>query len=368
MNKKFLLLLTSLLTLTSCSTTKDYDVKDYRLTMQFHDNFKILQLTDLHFGIESELEKQMTFVKHSIYEADPDLIILTGDNFMYSSKNVVYYLYNSLNEICKQLTSSHPDRLTKFAVTYGNHDNQGDYYYYYLNDALKNFTTTDGKEVEHNKYAAFIDYKDDNIYGLTNYYIDLVDDRNKSVDEVDVKYRLHIVDSNTYHYVGFKYDYDVIHDDQLAHLNDIYTTASNDKDYIGLAFFHIPFMKYLDAIDQYNNSNEKENIGQGEFLDKEHMPYKDNGSYEKMKQANIIGYFVGHDHKNYGDILYKDENNDTALFSYGVKGTNQLYHDENMIGYKVITLKDNMTKDNFLTIENVKENIVNVINRGDKYE
>ena len=365
--KKIALLSLAALLLTSCSNNT-YTVSDYRLTMKFHDDFKILQLTDLHLGIESDLKMQLEFIKESIMQADPDLIILTGDNFMYSSKNVVVNLYDCLNNTCKQLVESHPDRLTKFAVTYGNHDNQGDYYYYYLNDALKYFTTEEGKEIENHKYAAFIDYKDDNIYGLTNYYIDLVNDRNKSIDEVDVKYRLHIVDSNTYHYVGMKYSYDIIHDDQLDFINKIYNTATKDKDYIGLAFFHIPFSEYSLAVDQYNNASNKEEFSQGEFLDKQHMPYKDNNSYERMKESNIYGYFVGHDHKNYGDILYTDENNDLALFSYGVKSTNQLYHNDEMIGYKLITLKDQMSKEQFLTMDNIKTNIKNVTNRGEQYE
>lgn len=356
MKKPLVLSLLSVLMLTSCAS-KTYDVDDYRLTMNFHDDFRILQLTDLHFGIESDFNYQINFVKESIFEADPDLIILTGDNFMYATKDIVVRLFYELNNACKQLTNSHPTRLTKFAVTYGNHDNQGDYYYYYVNDAMRYFSTENGKEIEDNKYAAFIDYKDDNLYGLTNYYIDLVNGN-------DVKYRLHILDSNTYYYVGAKYDYDVIHDDQLEHMINIYN-SSIDKDYIGLAFFHIPFTKYLDAIDKYNKG---ELLGQGQFLDKEHMPYKDNNSYEKMKLANIDAFFTGHDHRNYGDILYKDDNDQLSIFSYGVKGTNQLYHNDDMIGYKTITLKDNMTKDEFLSLDNITNNFINVTDRGEKYE
>ena len=78
------------------------------------------------------------------------------------------------------------------------------------------------KEVEDNKYASFIDYEDDDLFGLTNYYIDLVDDISKSRETVDVKYRIHIIDSNTYHYTGIKYGYDYIKEEQLEHVNNIY--------------------------------------------------------------------------------------------------------------------------------------------------
>lgn len=335
---------------------KTYSVDDYRLTMNFHDDFKILQLTDLHFGIESNLKEQFLYVKESIEEANPDLIILTGDNFMYGSRGIVKNTFDFINTCCKNLTEKN-NRLTKFAVTYGNHDNQGDYHKYFMNDVVKTYTTSNGNEINENKYALFVDYDDDNLFGLTNYFIDLVSND-------DVKYRLHIVDSNTYKTQGIKYGYDVIHDDQLNHMVNIYNSATEDKDYIGLAFFHIPLLQYKEAIEQYKSSAIPENVGQGVFIDKDHYPSVDNGSYDKMKSANIVGYFTGHDHKNYGDIIYKDSSDDLALISYGVKSTNQLYHDDEMVGYKLINLKDNITKNEFLSMDYVKNNIKNVIRGG----
>ena len=48
MKKIYILsLLLTILCLASCSKAKDYNVNDYRTTMQFHDDFEILQITDL---------------------------------------------------------------------------------------------------------------------------------------------------------------------------------------------------------------------------------------------------------------------------------------------------------------------------------
>lgn len=363
--KKIFLPLMIIPLLTSCNLNSgvDYHVNYYRLTMDFHEDFKILQITDLHFGIESDLALQFKVVKNSITEANPDLIILTGDNFMYASKAIVDQTYNFFNECCKELTNKN-NRVTKFAVTYGNHDNQGDYSRYYLNQSLRKYVTTNGNEIKDNKFALFVDYDDDNLFGFTNYFIDLVDEDNKD----DVLYRLHIVDSNTYVNKGITYGYDVIREEQLDHMVDIYNNSSIDKDYIGLAFFHIPLLNYKEAIEQYYESDMSIEKGQGSFLDKEHFPYKDNGSYQKMKQANIIGYFCGHDHKNYGDLIYDDKDGDKALFSYGVKSTNQLYHDIDQIGYKLINLKKNITKDEFLDMTYIKDNILNVLDKGVNYD
>ncbi len=349
----------------------DYSVDKYRTTMQFYDDFKILQLADLHFGIESNIALQLDIIKNAISESSPDLIILTGDNFMYASKGVVESLFSFLNQECKALTEKRGGRLTKFAVTFGNHDNQGDYPRYFINNVIKSYATVDGREIADSKYAAFVDYEDDNLFGMTNYYIDLVDDITKSSDEVDVKYRIHLIDSNTYHYMGLDYDYDVIHPEQLEHANEIFRDATKDQDYIGLAFFHIPFYEYQKAWEQYLAAEDPSLVGQGECREHALYGYENNGAYQKLREANILAFFCGHDHINHGDFIYNaqsDSIDDKAIFSYGVKATNQLYHDTDMIGYKTITLKDGTTKEEFVSIENIKENFVNITGGYEHYE
>lgn len=232
------------------------------------------------------------------------------------------------------------------------------------------YTTTDGNEIKDGKFASFKDYENDKLFGFTNYFIDLVDDRNKSTNNVDVKYRLHIIDSNTYMYLGTKYGYDIIRDNQLEHAINIYNNATNDKNYIGMAFFHIPFPEFQEALNQYKNSDNPTTIGQGIVLENAAVPQINNNSYSKLKQANIISFFVGHDHINACDIIYNAEKDikDKAIFSYGVKATNTIYYDKELIGYKTITLKDDMTKEQFLTIENLNNNFKNIIDRNSQYE
>lgn len=362
-----ILIFAAIFSLVGCSGEDkvDYSVAEYRTTMKYYEDFKILQLTDLHFGIETDVGAQLEIVKSAIRAEQPDLIVLTGDNFMYASKAVVRSLITTLNSECEALSSQRDGRITKFTMTFGNHDNQGDYPRYYINEVLSSFATEDGREISDGKYAAFIDFEDDNIFGLTNFYIDLVDDRAKGPDTVDVKYRLHIIDSNTYHFVGPDYDYDVIHEDQLSHARDIYENATSDKDYIGMAFFHIPFYEYEDAYQQYLNSSSAE--GQGKFLEGVLYPYENNGSYEKLREANIVSFVCGHNHKNYGDYVYTDKNGERALLSFGVKGTNQLYHDKSMIGYKTITLRD-VSAEEFVNAKNVKDNFKNFTGGYASYE
>ena len=349
----------------SCAGPKSYDVELYRTKMDFHENFKIMQLADLHLGIQGDVVTQLDFIQYQIEQANPDLIVMTGDQFMLANTNIVNALFERLNRVCDSLSNKN-EHITKFAMTYGNHDLEGDYHRYYINNVIKKFVTADGKEKEHKKYAAFIDFDDDNIFGFTNYHIDLVDPTNKE----DVKYRISILDSNANHFSGIKYGYDVIHEEQLDHAIKIYNHY-DDKDYVGLAFFHIPFEEFEIAKLQYENAANPEEFGRGEFGEGVSDPYENNGSFTKMRGANIVGYFVGHDHVNASDLLYNaDSSNvgDKAIFSYGVKSTNQLYHKNDMIGYKEITLKDNMSIEDFLTTENINNNIKNVENRGGLYE
>ena len=378
MKKKFiaaLLVLAALLSFVGCTAPNygdenNHSVEEYRTTMQYYDDFKILQLADLHLGIETDVAHQLEIVTNTIRTERPDLIVLTGDNFMYASKSVVIALAKTLNEECERLTSERDGRLTKFTMTFGNHDNQGDYPRYFVNEVMSSYATSDGCEIADKKFAAFIDFEDDNLFGLTNFYIDLVDDRTKSRETVDVKYRLHIIDSNTYHFMGPDYDYDVIHEDQLRHAVSIYDQATVDKDYIGMAFFHIPFYEYQDAYDDYLTSENPELAGQGTYLEGVLYPYENNGAYTMLRSATIVGFVCGHNHRNYGDFIYKADSetaSDRAILSYGVKSTNQLYHDKEMIGYKTITLRD-MSVTEFVSMDNVSENFKNFTGGYSNYE
>ncbi|MBR2969353.1 MAG: metallophosphoesterase [Clostridia bacterium] len=345
--------------------SKSVEPVKYRTTMQFYDGFKIMQLTDLHFGIETDVAQQLDVIRGYAQKSKPDLIILTGDSFMYATKGMVRSLFSALNEECAKLTAER-GRLTKFSFTFGNHDNQGDYPRYFINETALSFATNDGDEIKDNKYAAFIDFENDHLFGLTNFFIDLVDDRAKTTGDADVKYRLHVIDSNSYYFNGTDYDYDVIHPEQLTHAQSVYAAATADKDYIGMAFFHIPLHEYKDAYDQYLLSPETR--GQGEFREGVLYGYTNNGAYDKLKAANVVAYFCGHDHINYGDFLYTDKSGDNAIFSYGVKSTNQIYHKKDMIGYKEITLKDGLTREQFLTVQNIKQNFKNVTGEYGNYE
>src|SRR5574344_174945 len=306
-NKQFILLFLPFL-LASCSynSTKSYSVNDYKIKMNYKDNFKIMQLTDLHFSVQSDYVTVTNYLKKNIETCNPDLMIITGDTFMSASRNIVDNVLNFIDSFN-----------IPFAFTYGNHDFQGNYDFYYINNSLFKL-----------KNALVKDYIDDSIFGYSNYFIDLM-------DNAEVKYRLYIIDSNSYYFNGLRYQYDIIHDDQIAHLEQIY---KEDGAAPSFAFYHIPLYEVSVA---YNDVKAGKIVDyKGENNEKISFGYKRTDAFKRMKDIGVIGHFYGHDHINYTDILY-----DGVTLSYGLKSTPEIYDYDNYLGYKTITLKSNMAYD-----------------------
>ena len=115
-NKRANILFLLPLLLTSCGK-QEHPVSDYRLTMNFHDDFKIMQWTDVHIGIQTDLKKTHALLKAEVDDfeekegAKPDLIVLTGDTFMGADRRMV-----------KDTLKFFDSLEVPFAFTYGNHD------------------------------------------------------------------------------------------------------------------------------------------------------------------------------------------------------------------------------------------------------
>jgi len=317
-NYKYLILGAIPFLLVSCNATqtKSYSVSAYKTTLEFHDDFKIMQLTDMHFSIQSDFVKNRDYVVNNVRNCNPDLIVLTGDSFMDATPNIVMNVLDFINDLS-----------IPFAFTYGNHDHQGSYGYYFVNDYLKTLSN-----------SVFVDYDDDDIFGSTNYFVDLV-------KKDEIKYRLYIIDSNSYVFNNFKYSYDIIHEDQIKHIENI---VKEDGAVPGLAFYHIPLYETDDAYKLYKDSDDR-SIIRGEHQEKVSVGYKRTDAFDRMTSAGIIGHFYGHDHINNTDIMYKG-----VSLSYGIKSTYEIYSDDALLGYKMVTLKDDMS----YSLDNITSEVV----------
>ena len=328
----------SSLQLTSCvdmNMTKTYQISDYRLEMDFgsDDTFNLMLLSDMHFSVIMDVKQQKDHLNKMIDDAKAkdesiDLIVLDGDNFVDANKEVVDLFVETFDLLN-----------IPYAVTFGNHDQQGDYDHYYFQDLLNESDN-----------AMFIDYEDDDLYGYANYYINL-NDGDETV------YRIYIVDSNSYYPdSGITYSYDVIHDEQIDHINKIAEFEDGDvakEDHVpGLTFFHIPVYEYEDAIADYRlcDPNDMESCsspGQHDNNEGIGYGYKKTNMYDTLLGVNNKAIFVGHDHINFSDIFYKKE----MILSYALKSSNLVYHEDDLIGYKMIHLPRNADEFTYQDIE-----------------
>lgn len=315
MKRLFPLLLLGNLTLFSCGGNSVKIPDPYRLSLAYHASFKILWITDIHWGYAEDnpnYDIETTHLKEMISSAkdkeNPDLLVLTGDTFRTASSAQVISLLSLIDSYN-----------IPWAFTYGNHDTESfSAYRYYIND-----------QVAKCKNQVFVDVKNDAYTGLTNYYIDL------TANEKTV-YRLFIIDSNTYQNPEEEGSgYDIIHQDQLDHLKEI--NKSRNDGAPGLAFFHIPLTEFTAAYQGYKMGLYS---GQGENGEAVCSPYTNNGAYEVLKSINVKAACCGHDHKNYSDINYKNE----MIFSYGLKASDLDYHTEGLYGYKIIELPEDSTQ------------------------
>ena len=154
-----LILLTScsLILPSGCGESKTYNYDDYiiKLNVSKNEPFKIMQLSDLHLGINGDIQKQYQFLRKNIFESKPNLIVLTGDSFIYATRELVYDFIDFLNETIDDLEKE-LNRRVYYTYTYGNHDLQGNYDYYFINNVL----LEDSKKTSSS--CLFIDYRDIN--------------------------------------------------------------------------------------------------------------------------------------------------------------------------------------------------------------
>src|SRR5574344_942515 len=122
----FSLLLVLLTGCSSLNNSKEYSIDSYKLTMNYKSDFKIMQLTDLHFSVQSDFEKNKTYLTKNITSSNPDLMVLTGDTFMDATKNIVRNVLDFVDSFN-----------IPFAITFGNHDIQGDYDYNFISNYIK---------------------------------------------------------------------------------------------------------------------------------------------------------------------------------------------------------------------------------------
>ena len=307
-------LLTSLsfmaLLLSSCSGAH-YSDKDYVSSLAYKDDFKILQLTDLHLGAQDDVEMHLRFVDLTIQDANPDMIVITGDLFTFASRETVRQTFDFFDSY-----------QVPWTFTYGNHDDQGTYDLYYLGKTAKNY-----------KHCVFNFLEDDVLSGRSNQVINLI-------KEDKIIYQIYNLDSHSYHFGDFN-GYDMIQQDQIdwyaRQVDNVNKQEYGEAYELGdervpnVCFFHIPLFEFEQAYKDYQAGlcpgigENREGYGNAPI---------NNGMFDVMKKyRSTKGVFVGHDHSNNSVILYEG-----IYLGFGIKATDRVYYEKDMLGGRTITL------------------------------
>lgn len=361
--KRVSLLLLSLL-LSSCKGYEEVKLDDYITSIDIfrnQDEVKILQLTDLHWSFQTDFEREKKYLQNLVSICDPDIIMTTGDNILGGNSLTVDTLYKTFDS----LTNARGKKVY-FGLTWGNHDRQGVYDKDYPDRELLKYTSTNNYQTEQSyEHYGLYRHPSSSLFGRSNYAVNLTDGE-KTI------WTLYALDTNSDSFNGTKYDYDIIHDDQIAWFNSLNSKIrAEDKDIPSLAFFHIPLYESAFSYDNAYKSTpfiEKGDFG-GEVNEPEsnipglkeynlksnafYVGYQKTDFFKEAKQGGVKGMFYGHDHLNdfwalYDDKTYFDSKTNTVvnpngtaddvLLAYGVKTGDGLSCDSNKIGGNLITI------------------------------
>ena len=307
----FPLISVAVLSLTSCGNVAAYasHLEDYVFTMDYHDSFNILQLTDIHWDYSTSTLASKTFLDKTLEEAHKhiqnlqgnnakiDLVELTGDQFMLANSYHVKTFVNYFDEQAAKYGF-------KYAIIWGNHDNHGLYSPNWLS-----------KQFSKGEHAIYLD-KNDDLYGRSNFVINLKDGN-------DVKWQIANLDSGASFSetaVSPFRDYDYIREDQVDWWVKEHDLAG--KDVPTIAYYHIPQDENEKAWqDHLNGANFKTKFFKLEgFADNGNEKYQSN-FIDVGKKNNLKGAFMGHAH----NVDWTFEL-DGVVIGLGVKTGPELYY------------------------------------------
>ena len=319
MKKRFLpLFFITALSLTACGG-KSYSSSEYIAgSLEYQPGFKILQLTDIHLSDKDDQALQLKFVDHLIEDAkannDIKFMVVTGDLFTFASRSTAKKLFKHLD--------SHG---IKWTVVFGNHDEQTYFPVDWMTSYLNNYGSN----------CMFKDIQNDNVQGNCNFAINLT-------SGTSIKKQLIFMDSNRY-YFGSYFGYDYFKEDQMKWYEDLvdYTTTQNGGAVVdSVMFYHIPLFEINDAYEKGTRVYDGPK-GNGDGKREDCCPPDNNsGFFDRIvAKGSTKAMFFGHDHKNSfeTDYTYKGQ---TVKFCYGIKSTDRIYYDDDLLGYQTITLTD----------------------------
>ena len=159
------------LSLAACGETRPFSehLEDYVFSLPYHDNYNILQLTDLHWNVNTSATSSAAYLDKLLREVDDhitatqgagakiDLVELTGDMFMLANS----YHVKTFIEFFERKAEEYG---FVYTLVWGNHDRQGLYH-----------PATLARRFRSAPHCIYFEPADD-LYGRSNFIINLTED------------------------------------------------------------------------------------------------------------------------------------------------------------------------------------------------
>lgn len=279
----------------------DEDTGTYTITTQ-EENFKILQLTDIHLGgsilSAAKDAKALQACYRLISETEPDLVVVTGD-LVFPMGIMSFSLSN--NAPVMQFASFMRNTGIPWAFTYGNHDtesmatlNRGE-----VDELFKVLSYKSSRNL-------LYPYVQPDIYGRSNQVIEIRSSDGKLMQA------LFLIDSNDYVEAGGINEYDYIHDDQVEWYGRTVKRLSEQEGRTvpSMIFIHIPLREYKEANDLYESGSGEVTYYYGilgeTMIDKICCSEYESRLFDAaVELGSTKAIFCGHDHYNNQSLEYK---------------------------------------------------------------
>ena len=285
-------------------------------TFTTDEDFKVLQLTDVHIGGGfMSLKKDamaLNAVAAMIKAEQPDLVIATGD----VSYPVPFQAGTFNNLSSAKVFAALMEQLGVYwTLGFGNHDTEA--YSYYSREEISEFYSS-----EDFKYCLYTPGPDD-VDGFGNQIINV-----KNSDGI-ITQSIYVFDSHSYtdgDFLGIFWKYDNIHENQVQWYKDniiAYNAQNNallkemgkeeNSDIKSAAFFHIPLTEQRDAWYEYRDAGyqdtENVKLHYGVASEGGNVVFcgmHEDSLFETMLElGSTKAVFCGHDHDNNFSIDYK---------------------------------------------------------------
>lgn len=270
------------------------------------EDFKVLQLTDVHIGAGFLSIKKdamaINAVAAMVNEEKPDLVVVTGD----IAYPVPFQAGTMNNKNSAKLFAELMEQLGVYwCPVFGNHDTEA--YSYFTRRQIANLYA--GENYPH----CLMQFGPEDVDGTGNYVV------NVKKTNGEITQSLFMIDSHSYvdnDYFGIMWKYDTIHESQVEWYENTLNNLKAENNNImpkSLAFFHIAVPEYKEAWDEYANNgfrdteNVKYAFGKaGETGNVVYTSEYNYGFFDKaLELGSTQGLFCGHDHLNNFSVNYK---------------------------------------------------------------